>query len=188
MQKLHPKAVWLFFLRFFGLAFFLVLMISFWLVPMLSSFFIDELEESAGVEGTQLADFYGKFWILAIGAAVLIYLILVSVIAYIWARLSYRYWGYELAANALKIEKGVIYKKYISIPYERIQNVDIYRGLMARILHLSVLHIQTAGYSGGHGRGHGWRTEGRLPGLAPQTAEELREKLVQKIKGGRQGL
>jgi len=86
----------------------------------------------------------------------------------------------------MKIEKGVIWKKYISIPYERIQNVDIYRGILARILGLSDLHIQTAGYSA-YGK-HGMGSEGRFPGLDTRTAEQLREQLVKRAKGTRQGL
>jgi membrane protein YdbS with pleckstrin-like domain len=105
---------------------------------------------------------------------------------YFWAGLSYRFWQYELTENALRIEKGVIFKKYISIPYERIQNVDIYRGILARLLGLSDLQVQTAGYSG-YGK-HGMMTEGRLPGLDTKVAEELRDKLVGKIKGTKQGL
>jgi len=107
-------------------------------------------------------------------------------ISYIWAKLSYRFWRYDFTEDAIKIEKGVIWKKYISIPYERVQNVDIYRGILARIFKLSDLHIQTAGYSG-YGK-YGMGTEGRLPGLDIQTAEQLREELVKKVKGTKQGL
>ena len=112
---------------------------------------------------------------------------------YVIARLAYRNWKYELSDKAVKIEKGIIMKKYISIPYNRIQNVDIYRTLLQRILGLSQLQIQTAGYSGGYSggllRGRVASTEGNLPGLDPRLAEQIREELVRRIEGvGRQGL
>ena len=77
--------------------------------------------------------------------------------------------------NSFKKEYGVIRKKYVSIPYNRIQNVDIYRGIWARFLGLSDLHIQTAGMGGKIG------TEGRLPGLSKKTAEIIRKKLIKKV-------
>ena len=43
----------------------------------------------------------------------------------------------------------MIWKRYVTIPYDRIQNVDIYRGVLARLLGLSDLNIQTAGTTSG---------------------------------------
>ena len=102
----------------------------------------------------------------------------VVVVSYVWAKLYYESFKFELAAKGLKIEGGVIWKKYVTIPYGRIQNVDIYRGPLARILGLSDIHVQTAGISGA------MITEGRISGLSPKDAEEMGEKLVDKIGGG----
>jgi len=64
--------------------------------------------------------------------------------------------------------------------------VDIYRGVLARLLGLSDVHIQTAGYS--MPRRSGFGSEGRLPGLGVAVAEKLRDELIDKIKTNRQGL
>jgi hypothetical protein len=109
------------------------------------------------------------------------FLLFLIVVSFIWAKLYYESFKFELAEKGLKIESGVIWKKYITIPYTRIQNVDIYRGPLARALRLSDIHVQTAGISGA------MITEGRIPGLSPKDAEEMREDLVGKI-GGNQGL
>lgn len=64
-------------------------------------------------------------------------------------------------------------EKYVTIPYDRIQNVDIYRGVVDRLLGLN---IHTAGWGIS-----GWRTfdvEGYLPGLSKEVAEELRDELI----------
>ena len=80
-----------------------------------------------------------------------------------------------------------IWKRYVSIPYARIQNVDIHRGLLARILGLSDILIHTAGYGGIGSRGIG--SEGRLPGLDKVEAERIREELLQKArKSGNSGI
>lgn len=168
METLHPKAVWLFFFRYL----IVTVVIFAYLIIFISS---AAIAPSVG----------GSLIITVVGFMILLAYFL---FLYVAARLSLRYWRYELTADALKIERGVIMKKYISIPYERIQNIDIYRGLVARIIGLSDLQIQTAGYSSYSGRGGQFNTEGRLPGLDPKIAESLREILVQKSKGARQGL
>ncbi|MBU4274506.1 PH domain-containing protein [Patescibacteria group bacterium] len=185
MQKLHPKAVWLFFFKFLfgGLVF--ILFFGIWFV----SFFSALISALMGVKDQNIEGvgtvFFSVYLIVSI-----FFLVLYIVFCWIWAKLSYRYYGYELTNDALKKECGVIWKKYISIPYERIQNVDIYRGVFARILGLSDLQIQTAGYStsyGGRGvRGAG--AEGRLPGLDAKIAEQLREEFIKRAKGAKAGL
>ncbi len=172
MQKLNPKVVWLFFVKFLFAGLFPVIILFFYLVGGLLD---------AKVMGMRL----GYLW------WVLLAFILFIVFCWIWAKLTYRFWAYQLSENAFKKEHGVIWKKYISIPYERIQNIDIHRGLLARILGLSDLKIQTAGSSAvsyGRGRISGMGAEGYLPGLDRQVAEQLREELIKRAKGVKQGL
>jgi putative membrane protein len=101
--------------------------------------------------------------------------------------LTYRFWRYEIGDEAFKMEQGVIWKRYVSIPYERIQNVDIHRGVFARIFGLSDLRIQTAGFGGMYGS-WGHFAEGNLPGIEREKAERLREELIAKVKRTKQGL
>lgn len=174
MQQLYPKAVWLFFFQPISNP-----LLGFWMIWFLViiSFVI-----SSAVGGDRVLTVL-LFSLPLLPIAIVILLIL----DYIWAKLAYQFYRYQLTDDAVKIEKGVIWKKYISIPYERIQNVDIRRGILARLLGLSDLHIQTAGYSGGYWQ---WMVdpEGRLLGLDIQTAEQLREELIKKVKGTKQGL
>jgi len=113
------------------------------------------------------------------------------VILWIWAKLTYRYYLYELTEDGFRKEHGVIWKKYVTIPYERVQNVDIYRGVIARLLGLSDLHIQTAGASAQYSRygALGLSAEGRLMGLSREDAEKIRDELIKRAKGSKgQGL
>lgn len=159
MQKLHPRAVWLFFFSSIIGGIFVYAFIAAWII---------------------------LFFSLATGFSAVAKIILIILIAsipatYIWARLTYRFYRYELTDTAFRKEHGIIWKKYVTIPYDRIQNIDIYRGLIARLLGLSDVQIQTAG---GITRGsYGAFAEGRLPGLDTQTAEQLREELIR--RGGR---
>lgn len=174
MNKLHPKAVWLFFFHSAIALFFLVPFLIF--VPGFA-FLVGATQVVGGVEVFLI--FLPIIMLVFIGGNLLF--------AYLIAHLTYENWKYQMSDNAVKIEKGIIWKKYISIPYERIQNVDIYRGVFARMLGLSDLQIQTAGYSAPTPYAAG--TEGRLPGLDQKVAEQLRDDLIKKIKSpSKQGL
>ncbi len=173
MKHLHPKAVWLFFWSFLFRSFFIILFISIWL----GSLFVNLLTGEEGNLRPLIIYFLPSFFFL---------LAFFVLFIYFWAVWTYNNYKYQLTEDVVKIERGVIAKKYSSVPYERIQNVDIHRGIIARLLGLSDLQIQTAGYSGYSRRGIA--TEGRLPGLDPQIAEQLQEELITRAKGTKQGL
>jgi len=175
MENLHPKSIWLFFFSFLLRGLVIFIFLSFWAGP-----FFTILSEG-NIFGYIVALF--GLWLIFFGLYILF--------CYIWAKLTYKYWKYELGEDAFKKESGVIWKKYVSIPYERIQNVDINRGVLARILGLSDLQIQTAGSSAvSYGRGGlaGVGAEGRLPAVGKDTAEKLREELVKRSKQSRQSM
>lgn len=129
------------------------------------------------------------FWAVLIADSLLLGITIISlgpvlgaIIAYVWAKLTYDNYWYELRDDGFRKEHGVIWKKYVTIPYQRIQNVDIHRGLLARLLGLSDIKIQTAG--GISTGSYGATAEGYLPGLSPQKAEEMRDELVRRSQAG----
>lgn len=152
--------MWLFFLRSIFVFLFIAIWIGFGVIA--------ELTESL----------VGAF---GIG---LVILLVVFVFSFIWAKLTYHFYRYELTDAGFRKELGVIFKKYVTIPYDRIQNVDIYRGILARILGLSDLNIQTAGMSATVGRFgvSGGGAEGRLPAVSREIAEQLRDELIQRAR------
>jgi len=118
----------------------------------------------------------------------LLFLILIGILlAEIFARMSYDRWFYEFTDTNLKLERGIIWKRYSNIPYERVQNVDIHRGIIARIFGFSSVVIQTAGYSMPvHGRGI--IAEGLIPAVSMEEAEKIRDFLMKKISRKGSGL
>lgn len=156
MKKLDPKSVWIFFFRYLWLSIIIALFLIVW-----------------------VGAFVGA--VVGIVPAVVIGVILfVGVIAldYLFAWLTYKCYSYELTEDAFKRESGVIIRRSTTIPYERIQNVDIIRGLLARIIGLSDINVQTAGTSS-----YGGLSEGRLPGLSKEVAIELQSELLARAKG-----
>ncbi len=161
MKRLHPRAIWLFFLSSLIAWYFIILLVGL--------AFIFTMSEIVEITLTS-----GLFVWLVISA------LLLAVIFYVWAKMYYHFYRYELTDSSFRKELGVINKKYVTIPYGRIQNVDIHRGILSRILGLSDLHIQTAGsavqMSGS--RVHSPGAEGRLPALSRKDAEQLRDELI----------
>ncbi len=180
MKQLHPKAVWLFFISSAS-AWSTIFIVA---IGVFMGNVMKNIKEF-DMGGDNYTSFSFMKWLWIIIPAIII-------ISYIWAKLSYHFYKYELTDVGFRKEYGVIYKKYVTIPYDRIQNVDIYRGILARILGLSDLNIQTAGSSAvvsRNGYAGGVGAEGRLPGLSKEVAEELRDELVNRTrKSTNQGL
>lgn len=181
MKQLDKKAVWLFFANsLFG--WFIIFggpLVA--IIVVAGGQILDELD-MAGVSTKIVGN------VLLVGLGIPLVLVVWS---WIWAKLTYRYYRYELLEDGFRKEHGVIWKKYVTIPYDRIQNIDIHRGVFARLLGLSDLQIQTAGASAVVGRygASGVSAEGRLPGLSPgpsrEIAEQLRDELVRRAREAR---
>lgn len=120
--------------------------------------------------------------IFAIGYSAIGYFIIAALLILftnLIIKLTYKNFKYELTKDALKIEKGIIVKTYKSIPYARIQNIEIRRGIFARALGYSAISIHTAGYSNA---AQNSGPEGLLPGVSKKDAESIREFVIKQIK------
>ena len=171
MEKLHPGARWQFRFIAYSVLIFLSFFTAWFIVPVIAVFF---------------SFISGGLSSLAIVLSIFVYLILIVIIGEIYARMAYSRWHYEFTPTNLKLERGIIWKKYSNIPYERVQNVDISRGILARIFGFSTVNIQTAGF---HmvSYGRGMKSEGHIPAVSIDNAEKIREFLMKKI-GKKQGL
>lgn len=159
MKRLHPGARWVFRVRGYFTPFFIAVILA--------------------ISFRRVVD---------VGTNFIIGLALLIILGEIYARLAYDNWKYKFTSTELKTEKGIIWKRYISIPYQRVQNVEIRRGILARIFNFSSLDIHTAGYSGVYRRGFGGTmAEGHIPAVSVEDAEKIRESLIKKI-GKRSGL
>ncbi len=92
-----------------------------------------------------------------------------------WARLYYESMWYELRDDEMSWRRGVWFRKTGIVPYNRITNLDIRQGPVMRVLGISTLSIQTAGYSGQA------IPEIKIEGV--EHAEELREFVRSMVRG-----
>ena len=99
--------------------------------------------------------------ILAGIAAVMV----VGVFVY-WRRFEFR-----VGANEIRIDSGIVNRTHRSIPFDRIQDVDISQGPLARLLGLARVKLETGGSAADKG------DDGALAAIALSRAEELRDQV-----------
>lgn len=86
--------------------------------------------------------------------------------------------GYQLRQDDLLFRRGIMFQRFVSVPYGRMQLIDVTRGPVARWLGLADLKFVTAAASSGV----------LVPGLAFDDAEALRDRLIELAESRRAGL
>jgi putative membrane protein len=76
-----------------------------------------------------------QFWLLVLGALVLL----------AWSTLEWLRRTYELEGGALRLEEGVLARKLRAVPFDRIQQVELVRKPLHRLLGVASLRVETAG-------------------------------------------
>ena len=80
--------------------------------------------------------------------------------------------GYLLRENDISFQKGLLFYKVTSVPFNRIQHVEVTQGILAKAFKLSSLKLFTAG---------GNASDLSIPGLPQDTAQNLKTFLSDKI-------
>ncbi len=100
-----------------------------------------------------------------VGGAVVGLLVIVGLV---WVALYYRLWVYQVRADAIYLERGVVTHVRSLVPYVRIQHVDTSQSPIERMLGLSTLVVYTAGSRG---------ADVSIPGLLPDEARDLQRRV-----------
>lgn len=181
-KQLHPGAKWLFRINAYLSLIFLGFFLGWFIAPP----FIILSTALAGTQNISNASLVP--FVIGIISFIIFYILFIIIIGEIYARMAYNRWFYEFTGEQLRSERGIIWKKYSNIPYERIQNVEITRGIIARIIGFSSVNVQTAGFSYSPNK-MAW-AEGYIPAVPIDEAERIREFLMSKIskRGRNQGL
>jgi membrane protein YdbS with pleckstrin-like domain len=101
---------------------------------------------------------------LLIGSGVLLLLVLVAVVRV----LEVRRLAYQLREHDLSLRSGVITQRVESLPFSRIQHVNVRRGPVERSLGLATLQVSTAG------------PDISIPGLAQADAERIKRLVTER--------
>ena len=107
---------------------------------------------------------------------VLILIISAIVLLIVWSTtitvLGFPRKGYLVRERDISFKKGLIAYKQTSVPFNRIQHVEVTQGILAKIFKLSSVKIYTAG---------GTSSDLSIPGLPVETAHKLKAFLSEKI-------
>lgn len=157
MQKLNPEVTFIFFIKN---CLKMLFVYPVWLI------FQSILEHVFNVE---------PLFFDAVGLLLLLSFILIG---YFWAWLTYTMFSYQLNPDGLKIEKGILIRKNITIPYNRIANVEYYLNpVISQVLGIYNLHIATEEVENTQGVIARAKQE-IIPGLTHEAAESLKGKLI----------
>lgn len=117
-----------------------------------------------GVAGGYVAIGYlavsGRWGTAFFGMLALIAVMMIGIFLY-WHRFEFR-----VGANEIRIDSGILNRTHRSIPFDRIQDVDITQGPLARILGLARVKFETGASAG--------QEEGVLQAIRLERAEQLR--------------
>lgn len=108
---------------------------------------------------------------ITIKALLLISMIILLLVA-VFNLAEIRSKGYALRTYDVAAKKGLLFRSVTTIPFSRVQHIEINRGPILRIFGLSSLLIYTAG---------GISVDLHIPGLKTEDASALRLKILQRI-------
>ncbi len=94
--------------------------------------------------------------------------------ALVGASLTYRHWRYRVGEEGLELRHGVFVRTHSSIPYHRVQQIDVTAGPLDRALGLRTLVVRTASST----------TDATIPGIAAERAEALRRRILERSGEG----
>jgi uncharacterized protein len=109
---------------------------------------------------------FAERWVALLLTAIAVPLVLTTVL--VLPRLRYRRWRWQLTDLAVELRYGILVHRQETVPYFRIQQIDINAGPVDRLLELASLRVQTASASG----------IALLPGLAASEAPVVRAELL----------
>jgi len=103
--------------------------------------------------------------------------LLVMVLWAFWIPAYFRTLEYFIDYEAVKMNRGVFWKRRVTVPYHKITNVDVSQGPLERKYNFGTIHVQTAGAGGAQGA----IAELRMNGV--RELERLKDIIMDGVKG-----
>lgn len=135
-------------------------------------FFAREFVDAMGPNEGDLIDFLiGEH--LLVWALVAVLVAIAAIIGFSW--LSWRFSTFRITSEAVESRRGVLFRQHRRAPLERIQSVNLQRSLLARVLGLTQVDVQTAGQGG----------KVALQYLGHRDAKQVREQILLAVGANR---
>ncbi len=120
--------------------------------------------------GLSITVHFVAFMITALGWIVIMIPIL------IWIPAAFRRLEYYIDDDGVKMEGGLVWKKYVTVPYPKITNIDTTQGPLQRKYNIVTIHVQTAGSGGKQGE----KAELRMYGI--RDFKRVRKVIIEKVR------
>lgn len=132
---------------------------------VLELFFAKEVVEAMGPNEGDLIDFLARQSLLiwALVALIVAILLIIS-----FSGLSWYFSTFRISSDAVESRGGVLFRQHRRAPLERVQSVNLQRSLLARLIGLTEVELQTGGQGG----------KVSLRYLGHREAKEVREKIL----------
>lgn len=111
--------------------------------------------------------------LLGVATGVLVMAVAAGLSAW-WTALVWRAWQFRVDHEALHLRRGVITRHESTIPYHRVQHIDLEAGPLERRMGLTSLVLRTAAAS----------TDATVPGIDTAEAEALRRRILALVGTG----
>jgi len=124
----------------------------------------------------------GNWWSLLISLLITVGIIVGS---RFWAPLYFDRYRFEIRHDEVVVTKGVLFTRRTSIPFARIQNINVLQGPIMRRYGLQNISLETAGSplaTGSYAGGFTMQGEGHLAGLPEGYAERVADELMDMVK------
>jgi len=109
---------------------------------------------------------FGLWWLAVI---IVVIGVIIAVARWIVVGRNWRSWGYVERDDDLYITHGVLFRSLTTVPYGRMQLVEVRTTPLQRAYGLATVQLVTASAS----------TDAVIPGLPPEEAARLRDRLTQ---------
>ena len=134
------------------------------------------------------------FILILVGVFLLPSVFIFAMVAYLigivmTALLVHNNFHFQINEDGLIIERGILYKHTVSVPFEQVQNVNIERAIIDRILGFSRISIETAGAAvAGAIAGAVPKAEAYIPAIHLDKAKHIHDVLLDGADGTIDGI
>ena len=73
------------------------------------------------------------------------FILIASIVMYMFSLLQAKMLKYEVKDGVLCMESGVFYRTLTRVPLEQITDIEIYSGILEKVLGVQLMKVQTAG-------------------------------------------
>ena len=113
-----------------------------------------------------------NIWI-TVGLSIIWLIALIVVL--IWVPAAHKALEYYIQQDSVKMKGGVFWRKHITIPNQKITNIDTTQGPFERFLKIGTIHVQTAGAGGQQGQ----KAELKISGV--RDPEQIKDVIINNI-------